>query len=68
MNEDKLNLQIRKFLKKVGVQSQREIEKAIRQAIESGQLTGSETLMARVQLTVSEIGVNHSVEDTIALE
>ena len=43
MDEDVFNLQIRKFLKKVGIQSQRAIEKAVRDGIESGQLTGSET-------------------------
>ena len=68
MNEDVFNLQIRKFLKKVGIQSQREIEMAVRSAIDSGQLTGSEVLNAKVQLTVSEVGVNHTIEDTISLE
>ncbi len=68
MNEDVFNLQIRKFLKKVGIQSQREIEMAVRRAIESGQLTGSEKLNARVQLTVSKIDVDHTIEGTITLE
>ncbi len=68
MNEDVFNLQIRKFLKKVGIQSQREIEMAVRSAIDSGQLTGSEVLNAKVQLTVGEVGVNHTIEDTISLE
>ena len=68
MNEDTFNLQIRKFLKRVGIQSQRQIELAVRDAIDSGQLTGSETLNAKVQLTVDGIDVNHTIEDTIALE
>lgn len=68
MNEDVFNLQIRKFLKKVGIQSQREIEMAVRSAIDSGQLTGSEVLNARVRLTIDEISVNHTIEDTISLE
>ena len=68
MNEDTFNLQIRKFLKKVGIQSQRQIELAVRDAIDSGQLTGSETLNAKVQLTVDGIDVDHTIEDTIALE
>lgn len=68
MNEDTFNLQIRKFLKRVGIQSQRQIELAVRDAIESGQLTGSETLNAKVQLTVDGIDVDHTIEDTIALE
>ncbi len=68
MNEDTFNLQIRKFLKRVGIQSQRQIELAVRDAIDSGQLTGSETLNAKVQLTVDGIDVNHTIEDSIALE
>lgn len=68
MNEDTFNLQIRKFLKRVGIQSQRQIELAVRDAIDSGRLTGSETLNAKVQLTVDGIDVNHTIEDTIALE
>lgn len=68
MNEDTFNLQIRKFLKRVGIQSQRQIELAVRDAIESGQLSGSETLNAKVQLTVDGIDVDHTIEDTIALE
>ncbi len=68
MNEDIFNLQIRKFLKKVGIQSQRQIELAVRNAIDSGQLSGSETLNAKVQLTIGELNVEHTIEDTIALE
>ena len=41
MNEETFNLQIRKFLKKVGVTSQREIEKAVRDAVASGALSGT---------------------------
>ena len=68
MNEDVFNLQIRKFLKKVGIQSQRQIEMAVRDAIESGKLNGGEKLNASVTLTVDGIDVNHIIEDTIALE
>jgi len=68
MNEDRLNMETRKFLKIVGVTSQREIEKAVRAAIESGRLKGGETLRAKVLLTIPEIGLEHTVEETIALE
>lgn len=68
MNEDVFNLQVRKFLKRVGIQSQREIERAVREGIESGQLTGNETLDAKVRLTVANVSVDHTIEDTIALE
>ncbi len=39
MDEEQLNIQIRKFLKKVGINSQREIEQAVREAAEAGSLT-----------------------------
>jgi hypothetical protein len=68
MNEDRLNMETRKFLKVVGVTSQREIEKAVRAAIESGRLKGGETLRAKVLLTIPEIGLEHTVEEPIALE
>lgn len=68
MDEDVFNLQIRKFLKRVGIQSQRAIEKAVRDRIESGELTGSETLQAKVHLTVESVGVDHTIEDTITLK
>lgn len=68
MDEDVFNLQIRKFLKKVGIQSQRAIEKAVRDGIESGKLTGEEVLQAEVKLTVEAAGVDHTIEDTIALK
>ncbi len=68
MNEDTFNLQIRKFLKKVGITSQREIEAAVRKAIESGDLSGSEKLHATVTLRVPEVGIEMDIEDNIALE
>ena len=40
MDEDVFNIQLRKFLKKVGIQSQREIEQAVRDGIASGALQG----------------------------
>ncbi len=68
MNEDTFNLQIRKFLKKVGITSQREIETAVRNAIESGDLGGSEKLHATVTLRVPQIGIELEIDDDIALE
>lgn len=67
MNEDALNMEIRKFLKQVGVTSQREIEKAVRAGLDSGKLQGHETLKARITLTVDGLGLEHTVEQDIAL-
>ena len=67
MNEEQFNIDIRKFLKKVGITSQREIEKAVRNAIDSGKLTGTETLNARVRLEVDGIDLDLTVDGDIGL-
>ena len=67
MDEEVFNIQLRKFLKKVGIQSQREIEQAVRAGIDSGSLSGEEKLNASVLLRVPEIGVEITIEDDIAL-
>ena len=68
MNEEVFNLQIRKFLKKVGVQSQREIEQAVKQSIEKSSLVGTEKLKASVILEVPSVGLKVSIEGEIELE
>ena len=68
MNEEILNIQIRKFLKKVGVQSQREIEQAVRRSIENNSLAGIDKLVASVLLEVPEVGIKVSIESEIKLE
>jgi hypothetical protein len=68
MNEDKFNHSMRKFLKTVGVTSQREIEKAIRDAIEAGKLKGNETLPAKIVLTVGGVNLSHEIKSDIELE
>lgn len=68
MNEDKFNLELRKFLKKVGISSQREIEKAIRSAIEQGRLSGGETVSVSATLELPELGTRETITGTIALE
>jgi Family of unknown function (DUF6494) len=68
MNEEALNTSLRKFLKVVGVTSQREIEKAVREAIASGRLKGSEALSAKVVLTIDKAGLTHTIDGTIELE
>ena len=68
MNEDAFNMALRKFLKQVGVTSQREIEHAVRAAVAEGRLKGNETLRAKVVLTVDGIGLEHEVASNIVLE
>ncbi|WP_027552295.1 DUF6494 family protein [Bradyrhizobium sp. Cp5.3] len=67
MNEDQFNTSLRKFLKQVGVTSQREIEKAVRDAIAAGRITGHEKLNAKMVLTIDSVGLVHEVDDTIEL-
>jgi hypothetical protein len=68
MNEDIFNMELRKFLKKVGVTSQREIEGAVRAGLDSGSLAGQKSVKARVVLTLEGLATEHVVEDEIALE
>jgi hypothetical protein len=67
MNEDLFNTSLRKFLKQVGVTSQREIEKAVRDAIAAGKIKGNEKLQAKMVLTVGSIGLTHEVSDDVEL-
>ncbi|HEX4331389.1 MAG TPA: DUF6494 family protein [Usitatibacter sp.] len=68
MNPDAFNMSIRKFLKMVGVHSQREIEAAVERAIQSGALKGSEQLPAKMRLTIGEVELDVSFDGKIALE
>jgi Family of unknown function (DUF6494) len=68
MNEDVLNVSVRKFLKKVGITSQREIEQAVRTAVSGGRLKGNEALPAKVTLTVGGIGLSVDIEGAVELE
>jgi Family of unknown function (DUF6494) len=67
MNEDLFNASLRQFLKKVGITSQREIEKAVREAVASGRLKGHEKLPAKMVLTVGGISLTHEISDEIEL-
>lgn len=68
MNEDNFNTSLRKFLKTVGVSSQREIEKAVRDAIESGKLKGNEKLPARMTLSIAGVALSYVIDGAIELE
>jgi hypothetical protein len=67
MDEEVFNIQLRKFLKKVGIQSQREIEQAVRLAISAGTLDATEPLTSRVVLQVPAVGIDVTIEDVIKL-
>ena len=66
-NEETFNVELRKFLKQVGITSQREIERAVRAALQSGALKGNERLRAEVTLSVPGVKLTHRIDDEIAL-
>ncbi len=68
MNPDAFNMSIRKFLKMVGVQSQREIEGAVERAMAAGKLKGGESLPAKMTLTVDGIALKVDFDGKISLE
>ena len=68
MNEETLNLSIRKFLKMVGVNSQRQIEQAVAKAIADGTVTGTESFPARVTLHVDGLKLQVTFEGEIELQ
>ena len=61
MDEEVFNMQLRKFLKNVGVTSQREIEGAVRAALDDGSLKGEETIQAKVTLSIESLGVSAEI-------
>jgi len=67
VDEDAFNMSVRKFLKKVGVTSQREIEQAVRDALKDGRIDGASTLTATVRLTVDGVDLNETITGKIDL-
>ena len=68
MDQETFNLSIRKFLKMVGVNSQREIEQAVGKAVASGRLRGDESVPARVTLEIPSLGVKVPFDADIKLK
>ncbi len=68
MNEERLNMDTRKFLKTFGIGAQREIENAVRDAVKAGRLQGDETLSVRAVLTVDGLLEGHTVAGEIGLK
>ena len=68
MNDETLNMSIRKFLKTVGVNSQLAVEKAVTKAIADGRHKGNEAFPATMTLSVGKIGIDIKFEGEIRLE
>jgi hypothetical protein len=67
MDENRVNMEIRAFLKEVGVTSQLKIERAARAAMDKGSVVAGSTLKPRMTLQIPEIGFEHVVEGDIEL-
>ena len=67
MDNDQFNMNIRKYLKKVGITSQREIENAVRNAVDDGRYKGDETLQVKVTLSISDLDLNIDINGEIRL-
>ena len=67
MDEEVFNMQLRKFLKNVGITSQREIESAVRAAMEDGTLKGDETVKTKGTLSIESLGVSTDIDGDIDL-
>ena len=68
VDQETFNLSIRKFLKMVGVNSQREIEQAVQRAIETKRLQGDESMAAKVTLEIPSLGVKVPFDGEIRLK
>jgi hypothetical protein len=68
MDENVFNTSIRKFLKSLGVTAQREIEKAVRQALAEHRLKGDETLPAKANVSIGKLNFSFEIDGQIALE
>ncbi len=68
MDQETFNLSIRKFLKLVGVNSQREIEQAVQKALQQKKISGSETLAAKMTLELPQLGLKVPFDGEIKLK
>ena len=68
MDEEVLNIEVRKFLKKVGIRSQHEIEQAVKDHLKKGSLSGKEPLNATMKLEVPEINLKVTIDSKIDIQ
>ena len=67
MDEEVFNMSVRRYLKKLGVTAQREIELAVREQLDGGGLKGDETLDATATITVAGLSRDVVVTGQISL-
>lgn len=67
MDEDLFNMEIRRFLKLLGITSQREIEHAVREAVANGRVRSDAKLKVVATVSLAEVGLDHKIEGEIRL-
>ncbi|MDA9620840.1 DUF6494 family protein [Pelagibacteraceae bacterium] len=65
MDEDKLNIEIRKFLKKVGITSQREIENYVRKKFSKVDIKNNQSIEIKMELTSNDGDLSHTIKEKI---
>ena len=68
MNEENLNLEIRKFLKKVGISSQKIIENYITKSVGEGNLKISDQVSIEMKMTIKDQNIEHTISEKIKIE
>ncbi len=68
MNEETLNISIRRFLKMVGINSQREIERAVTKALEEGLIQGTESFPAKATVEIAGLNLSVNIDGEIKLQ
>ena len=68
MDEDNLNLEIRKFLKQVGISSQREIENYIRKQFSDGNIKVGDSIKVSMNLSSEDGELSHSINETLKIK
>ncbi len=68
MDEEKLNISVRKFLKNVGINSQRLIEEKVRHALSDQKITNSKKILIKASIVSEELDLSHSIDGEIEIE
>tara|TARA_Y100001970_G_C13618378_1_gene548222 strand:- start:162 stop:371 length:210 start_codon:yes stop_codon:yes gene_type:complete len=68
MNEEKLNISIRKFLKNVGINSQRLIEDKVRNAVNDGEISNSKKIKIKADIVCEDLNLSNSIDGEIDIE
>ena len=68
MNEEKLNISVRKFLKNVGINSQRHIESRVRESLNSGKISSNKKISVTAKIESDELGLSETISGEIEIE